>query len=220
MVDVAHKPNFPTIFKRLQQRYPHHAFIAVNGTDPYRILISCILSLRTKDEVSLPATQRLFAAAADIQAMIKLPPATIAKLIYPVGFYQRKAETILDISKTLIQKHQAHVPANLEALLNLKGVGRKTANLVLSLAFDQAAICVDTHVHRISNRLGWVHSHDPETTEMALQKLIPKQYWRAINSLMVNHGQQTCKPRQPQCNECVIAKFCALGLQSTQQQRL
>jgi endonuclease-3 len=164
---IAHINN---IIALLKKTYPLHAFTQVNGSDPYRILISCILSLRTQDAVSLPATQRLFKQAPNLAAMSKLKATEIAKLIYPVGFYRNKAKSIATINHQLLSEHHGIVPNTLEGLTAFKGVGRKTANLVLSLGFNIPAICVDIHVHRISNRLGWVNSKTPEESEQQLMK--------------------------------------------------
>lgn len=204
----------PTIFKRLEKRYPDHAFTAVNGNDPFRVLISCILSLRTQDTVSLPATVRLFKRATTLKALAALSISEIAKLIYPVGFYRNKAAQIKVICQQLLQNYDGQVPATMEGLLQFKGVGRKTANLVLSLGFNIPAICVDIHVHRISNRLGWATSKTPEQTEHQLMAFLPKRYWIPINHLMVNHGQQTCRPQRPKCDACVIKEYCQFYLKN------
>lgn len=176
--------------------------------DPYRVLISCILSLRTKDKTTASASQRLFKVAANPYDMVKLSPGYLAKLIYPVGFYHNKARVIIGISRKIIEDFSGRVPNNLEDLLGLKGVGRKTANLVLGLGYNIAAICVDTHVHRISNRLGWVKTESPEETEKALEKIIPKRYWIRLNTLLVTFGQNICVPISPRCSACYVYKFC------------
>ncbi|MCX7661380.1 MAG: endonuclease III, partial [Candidatus Omnitrophica bacterium] len=157
--------------------------------DPYRILISCILSLRTKDKITAQATQRLFGLASSPKKMLKLSRRQIQDLIYPVGFYRNKAKTILQITKKIVKDFKGKVPRRLEELLELKGVGRKTANLVLGLGYNISAICVDTHVHRISNRLGWIKTKHPYETEEELKKIIPKDYWIRLNSLLVAFGQ-------------------------------
>lgn len=178
------------------------------GKDPYLILISCLLSLRTKDTVSFPASVRLFEYAQTPQEMLKLPVAAIEKLIYPTGFYRRKARLLHRISTDLIKRFGGHVPANLEDLLSIKGVGRKTANLVLGVAFDIPAICVDTHVHKVSNRLGLVKTKTTDETEQALMKLLPREYWIEFNHLIVRWGQNICVPISPFCSKCAIAPFC------------
>ena len=178
------------------------------GKDPYLILISCILSLRTKDTTSYPASVRLFEKAKTPQAMLTLSPETIEKLIYPTGFYRNKAKVILTISKDLLDRFDGMVPKSEDDLLSLHGVGIKTANLVRGEAFDIPAICVDTHVHKISNRLGLVKTETPEQTEKALKELLPKQYWTEFGRLLVIWGQNMCVPISPFCSKCAIADIC------------
>lgn len=196
------------IFRILKEDYPSDIFINVNTKEPFRVLIACILSLRTKDEVSLPAAERLFKAIRIPKELIELSNKKVEQIIYPVGFYRRKSKNIKEIAKTLIKKFNSKVPSTRRKLLSIKGVGLKTANLVLSKAFDIPAICVDTHVHRISNRLGWVKTSKPNETEAKLSKILPKKYWKDINYLFVLHGKNTCKPRGQKCNECVINQYC------------
>jgi endonuclease-3 len=176
--------------------------------DPFLVLISCILSLRTKDKTTQEASQRLFRVADNPKEMLKLSASRLEKIIYPVGFYRKKAKVILDIARRIIADFAGRVPNNLEALLGLKGVGRKTANLVLGKAFGIPAICVDTHVHRISNRLGWVKTKIPRATEEALAKIIPKRYWVELNTALVTFGQNICLPVSPFCSKCYIRKYC------------
>jgi len=176
--------------------------------EPYRVLISCILSLRTKDKTTAEASKRLFRVANSPRKMIRLPAARIQKLIYPVGFYRNKAKVILGISKKILDDFSARVPDNLVNLLKFKGVGRKTANLVLGLGYGIPAICVDTHVHRISNRLGWVKTKDPHATEEALEKIIPKNYWIRLNTFLVAFGQNLCVPISPFCSKCYVNRYC------------
>lgn len=181
---------------------------AVDRRGPFRILISTLLSLRTKDEVTAAATERLFALAATPEAMVGLPLEEIRKAIYPVGFYRTKAETIHRVCRELIDRFGSRVPETLEELLSLKGVGRKTANLVVALGFGGPGICVDTHVHRISNRLGYVRTKTPEETEFALRKKLPPAYWQRYNTLLVAFGQHTCRPISPLCSTCPLRAFC------------
>ena len=178
------------------------------GKDPYLILISCILSLRTKDITSFPASCRLFAKAKTPKKMLKLRLSSIEKLIYPVGFYRNKAKSIHSISKDLIERFGGKVPDSKEELISLHGVGLKTANLVLGEAFDKPAICVDTHVHKVSNRLGLVKTNTPEETEQALKELLPKRYWTEFGRLLVIWGQNICVPVSPFCSKCAIADLC------------
>lgn len=175
---------------------------------PFSVLISCLLSLRTKDPITKDASLRLFKLADTPQKMIKLDIAKIKKTIYPVGFYNIKAEQIIAISKKIIQDYQGLVPDEIEKLLKFKGVGRKTANLVLTVAFKKPGICVDTHVHRICNRWGLVKTLNPNQTEVELRLILPKKYWLIINDLLVVFGQNICKPISPHCSICKIKQFC------------
>lgn len=197
------------VLERLARRYDIEQFVRAHGRDPFRVLIGCILSLRTKDEVSIPATARLFARAGTPRTMLRLRQASIAELIYPVGFYRRKAEQIRAICRQLIAQHGARVPDDLETLLTLPGVGRKTANLVITMSFRKPGICVDTHVHRISNRLGWVRTRSPNETEQALRRVLPPKHWIPINEILVRHGQNVCKPLSPLCSSCEVRSACA-----------
>jgi endonuclease-3 len=201
------------IIARLQENLnnwdmPVVSHLAEMGEDPFKILISTLLSLRTKDETTTAATARLFHLARSPEEMVQLPEASIIEAIYPVGFYRNKARTIHHICRELIARHHARVPDNLEALLALKGVGRKTANLVVSLGYGSPAICVDTHVHRISNRLGYVATKTPEQTEQALRSKLPVRYWRDYNTLLVAFGQQICRPVSPFCSRCTVSACC------------
>ncbi|TET76225.1 MAG: endonuclease III [Candidatus Cloacimonadota bacterium] len=176
--------------------------------DPYRVLISCLLSLRTKDKVTGGASTKLFSLADNPYSMLKLSPAKIMKAIYPVGFYRRKAEAVRIISKILIEKHNGIVPDKIDELLKLPGVGRKTANLVVTVAYKKQGLCVDTHVHRIVNRWGYVKTKSPYETEMALRKKLSPRYWIIFNDLLVAYGQNLCRPISPKCNICSISKYC------------
>jgi endonuclease-3 len=177
--------------------------------NPFRILIATILSLRTKDTMTAVVAPRLFAAADTPEKMLALSEDEIAALIYPVGFYRNKARTIRTICQILIDQYGGEVPANLDALLALPGVGRKTANLVLTAGFDLPGICVDTHVHRICNRWGYVQTRTPEETEMRLREILPPEYWKEINGLLVTLGQNICHPTSPRCSVCPLAHLCA-----------
>lgn len=178
------------------------------GQDPYLVLVSCLLSLRTKDTVSYPASQRLFEHARTPEQMLKVPVKTIEKLIYPTGFFHKKAALLHEVSKDLLARFDGKVPNTEEQLLSIKGVGRKTANLVLGMAFDIPAICVDVHVHRISNRLGLVKTKTTDETEIELKKILPQKYWTEYNHLLVLLGQNICVPISPKCSQCAIAKLC------------
>jgi endonuclease-3 len=176
--------------------------------DPFLTLISCLLSLRTKDEVTAKASERLFALAKTSEEMLNLKKEEIEAAIYPVGFYKRKAEQILEICRVLVDKYDSRVPDELEELLKLKGVGRKTANIVITMGYNKPGIAVDTHVHRISNRLGLVETKNPNQTEFALRKTLPKQYWIVFNNLLVMHGKAVCTPISPKCSICQITEYC------------
>lgn len=187
---------------------PSVSQVAHDRKDPFRILISTMISLRTKDDVTLPASNRLLAKADSPAALADLSEQEIADLIYPAGFYKTKAKNIKRTALLLV-KNGGNVPADREKLLELPGVGRKTANLVLNLGYGIDAICVDTHVHRISNRTGWVRTETPEQTEYALMEVLPKRYWIEINELLVSFGQKICTPVSPFCSRCGLRNdFC------------
>ncbi|MGV8058452.1 MAG: endonuclease III domain-containing protein [Smithellaceae bacterium] len=187
---------------------PIVSHLAADQRDPFVILISTLLSLRTKDEVTEVATERLFQLASTPKEMLKVSLDKIAKTIYPVGFYRVKARTIHHTCRELIERFSSKVPDNLDDLLSIKGVGRKTANLVVALAYGKDAICVDTHVHRISNRLGYIKTTTPEKSEYALREKLPRRHWIIYNTIMVAFGRKTCKPVSPLCSQCPVFKFC------------
>jgi endonuclease-3 len=193
-----------------KQYYNNSSALADISTarDPFKVLISCILSLRTKDDVTAQASKRLFARAETPETMLNLTKEEIEALIYPVGFYHRKAEQILENSRVLIDQYNSRVPDEIDELLKLKGVGRKTANIVVTMGFNKLGVAVDTHVHRISNRLGLVATKTPEQTEFALRELLPKKYWIIFNNLLVMHGQNICTPISPKCSICPITGYC------------
>ena len=182
--------------------------IAVQTNDPYKILVATILSARTKDETTAKAAARLFKEAPDLTALAGLSEERLAKLIFPVGFYKNKAGFLARLPGVLASEFGNRIPDEVEPLTRLPGVGRKTANLVVAVAFKKPAICVDTHVHRIMNIWGYVATTTPLETEMALRKKLPPQYWLTINSTLVAFGQGTCKPVAPHCDRCVILKYC------------
>src|ERR1700719_3077001 len=187
---------------------PIVSFIAVQHRDPFRTLISCILSLRTKDATTAAASTRLFDRAHTPEAILALAPKTLERLIFPVGFYRTKARVIRGICRDLIDKFDGRVPDEIDALLTLKGVGRKTANLVVTEAFRKPGICVDTHVHRISNRWGLVSTKTADKTEVALREVLPRRYWIEYNSLLVAFGQMLCHPTSPWCARCPLMTRC------------
>lgn len=176
--------------------------------NPYLVLIACILSLRTNDKTTYPATLRMLKLADNPHDMKNIRVEDLAKAIYPVGFYENKAKQIIELSRIIDEELDGKCPDEIEELIKFNGVGRKTANLVLSRGFNKPAICVDVHVHRIFNRLGYVKTKTPEETEFALRKKLPIKYWIDINTLMVTHGQNCCKPQRPNCKECPIEEFC------------
>jgi endonuclease-3 len=176
--------------------------------DPFRILVGCLLSLRTRDETTGPASERLFALADTPAAMLDLERRRIERAIFPVGFYRTKARVLHRVSRELIERFGGQVPADLDALLTLHGVGRKTANLVVTFAFGLPGICVDTHVHRITNRLGFVRTASPERTEWALRAKLPRGHWIELNDLLVAFGQNLCQPLSPRCSACPVARAC------------
>ena len=182
------------------------AMVKVNRS-PFRVLIATVLSLRTKDEVTGKAADRLFQLADNPKSMAKLDEELIAKTIYPVGFYKTKAKTVIDVCQTLLDTHKGKVPNNMDELLALKGVGRKTANLVLSAGFQMDAICVDTHVHRICNRWDYLKTKTPDETEDVLRQILPKKYWQTINGLLVTMGQNICTPQSPWCSKCSLQSW-------------
>ena len=185
------------------------AEVAAERRDPFRVLIACLLSLRTKDETTGPAAARLFALADTPEAMRRLPAKRIERAIFPVGFYRTKARVLLGVCRDLLERFGGQVPDDIDRLLTLKGVGRKTANLVVTQGFNKPGICVDIHVHRISNRLGYVKTKNPTETETALRKRLPRRYWIGYNDLLVSFGQNICHPVSPRCSECPVRPRCA-----------
>jgi endonuclease-3 len=182
--------------------------MAQQAATPYTILITTILSLRTQDGTTAAAARRLFELAQTPATMLEVPAATIAQAIYPVGFYNTKAETILTVSRLLIERYGGTVPDTVEELLTLPGVGRKTANLVVTMGYNKPGVCVDTHVHRITNRWGYVQTKTPEQTEFALRARLPAEYWIPINGCLVSLGQNICHPTSPRCSQCPITAWC------------
>ena len=195
-------------------KQPQSEFVKLMDSfkDPYLVLIACILSLRTNDKTTYPATLRMLKLAKTPQEMAKVKVEDLERAIYPVGFYKNKAGQIIELSKILVEKYESKVPCDIDELCKFRGVGRKTANLVLSEGFNTPAICVDVHVHRIFNRLGYLKTKTPEETEFALREKLPKKYWIPINSLLVTHGQNICKPIKPLCSNCPVEKYCGKNI--------
>jgi len=198
-----------TILKRENKKYIVPIVTIVSMTkSPFMVLISCLLSLRTKDKVTAEASNRLFKLANNPEKMLGLSIKSIEKAIYPVGFYKTKAKRIKEICRVLLDDYEGVVPNEIDELLKLNGVGRKTANLTVTLGYGKLGICVDTHVHRISNRLGLVKTKTPEQTEFALRKKLPQKHWLIYNDLLVTYGQNLCVPISPWCSKCRIFKYC------------
>jgi endonuclease III len=187
---------------------PHVTQIANKQRDPFRVLISTVLSLRTKDATTAAASDRLYALASTPQTILKLTPEQIEQAIYPVGFYHVKAGNILQICRILLDEYDGVVPDEIDVLVKLPGVGRKTANLVVTLGYGKPGICVDTHVHRITNRWGYVKTSSPDRTETALRAKLPAMYWIEFNDTLVAFGQNLCYPLSPRCSVCPVARFC------------
>jgi len=200
--------------KLIEAKQPRREFVQLmeEFKDRYLVLIACILSLRTNDLTTYPATLRMLEIGREPKDFAYCDVDRLAKAIYPVGFYQNKAKQIVELSKIIVEELDNKVPDTIEDLIKFKGVGRKTANLVLAKGYNVPAICVDVHVHRICNRLGYVKTKNPEETEFALREKLPVKYWLDINTLLVTHGQNVCKPVKPNCSECPIAEFCNKNL--------
>jgi endonuclease-3 len=177
--------------------------------DPYVVLVSTIISLRTRDEVTDAVTPKLLAVAPDLAALARVPPRRIARLIYPAGFYRTKARTLRALARRLLAENRGRIPDDVDSLVALKGVGRKTANLVVTLGYGKPGICVDVHVHRISNRLGFVRTRTPDETERALRATLPRRWWIPINDVLVAFGRSHCTPLSPHCSTCPVAAACA-----------
>ncbi len=203
---------FNTIKKNLEENninLPSVSLVALKyNKNPFCILIATIISLRTKDKITLEASNRLFKLATTPTQLLKIDKKQIEKAIYPCAFYKRKTNNIITISEILISQYKGLVPFSSEQLLKLPGVGIKTANLTLNLAFDIDAICVDCHVHQIANRMGWIKTDSAEKSEKQLQLVMPKQYWIILNELLVSFGQTICAPINPKCNICPLNNEC------------
>ena len=190
------------------KRFSNPAVERVGRIDPFRVLVSAVISARTKDKVTSVAAGRLFEAAKSPHDLLKIGETRIAELIYPAGFYRNKAKSLIELSRTLIDRYEGNVPDNMDDLLSLRGVGRKTANLVMVLGFNKPGICVDTHVHRVTNRWGFLETRSPFETEMMLRKILPRKHWKEINRILVPFGKNVCKPIGPLCATCPIEKYC------------
>lgn len=191
-----------------QWKTPAVTVVADESRSPFNVLISCIISLRTKDETTARAFKRLNKRAKTPRGILRIPVDEIAQLIYPAGFYNNKAKTIHEICRDLIDRFDGNVPDTIDELLTLKGIGRKTANLVVTLGHSKPGICVDTHVHRIPNRWNYIQTKNPDETETVLRKILPKEYWIEFNDLLVTYGQNICTPVSPRCSICKISTYC------------
>lgn len=199
---------FTSVLKDMGKVLPAVSKVAVERQDPFSVLISTLISLRTKDDVTLNASVRLLDRAPDPFAMITLSEEEIASLIFPAGFYKRKAHQILEVSRILVEKYNGAVPSDVDSLMALPGVGIKTANLTLNLGFAIDAICVDCHVHQISNRMGWIETKTPEESEKVLQLIMPRRFWIPLNELLVSYGQEVCTSVSPKCSMCPECSKC------------
>ena len=200
--------NIEKIVSILENYYPTHVMEDNYEGKPYKALVSCLLSLRSRDEITFPIAEKLFQVADTPQKMVKLSHEDVCGIIKSINYYKTKAENIINISALLIKQYNGEVPSTMQELLAFRGVGRKTANIVLSVGFKQPAVAVDTHVHRISNRLGLVKTQKPEETEFELRKKLPQKYWRKWNQVMVLHGRGICRPVNPKCPMCPIIDYC------------
>jgi endonuclease III len=209
---VVHPVSTRKILKQIEEQLKQCVVpwvtIVSRRREPYKVLVSCVLSLRTQDKTTAGASQRLFAVSDTPAKMARLSQKRLERLIYPVGFYRNKARHLIELSQQILQEFSGKVPAQRDALMSLKGVGRKTANLVLGLGYGIPAICVDTHVHRISNRLGWVKTRHPHETEAALEVFVPRAWWIRLNTIFVSFGQNICVPISPWCSRCKVRSAC------------
>lgn len=208
MIDKHNISNILRMLKEYIRQFSDPAVERVGHRDPFRVLVSGIISARTKDNVTRAAAKRLLDVVKSPYDLVKIGEDMIAELIYPTGFYRSKAKSLTELSKTLIDRFKGQVPDNIDELLSLKGVGRKIANLTIILGFDKYGICVDTHVHRIVNRWGYLETRTPLETEMMLRKSLPKKHWKEINRILVTFGKNVCKPIGPLCRICPISVFC------------
>jgi len=204
--------NISQTFKALENYYRSNTRTTLNRMrekpDPFKVLISCLISLRTRDENTEKVCEKLFGVVNNAKDIVDLPLKKLEKLIFSSGYYKNKARTLKHVSKVLIKEYDGGVPNTRDELIAIKGIGPKTANVVLSFAFGKLVIPVDVNVHRVANRLGWVKTKTAEKTEEELNKTLPKKYWKEINGLFILHGRNVCKPISPLCSECPVRKGC------------
>ena len=209
---MKNKDNIKQVMKILSGIYTSSEKTTLNRMrkkpDAFRILISCLLSLRTQDKNTEKASRRLFEVADTPKSILKLPIKKLEKLIFSSGHYKKKAKVLKHVSKIILEKFKGKVPDTKEELLSIKGIGPKTANIVLAFAFGKNVLPIDTHCHRIPNRLGWVKTKSPEQTEKELEKILPLKYWNEFNAIFVQFGQTICKPISPFCSQCPVNKYC------------
>lgn len=204
--------NISQIISTLEKHFGQDSLTTLNRmrgkSNAFKILIACLLSLRTKDENTEKVCKKLFTIANTPEQISKLPLPKLEKLIFSSGHYKKKARILKHVSKILIKKFNSKVPDDKENLLSIKGIGPKTANIVLAFAYDKDVLPIDTHCHRIPNRLGWVKTKTPEQTEKGLEKILPKKYWNEFNGIFVLFGKKICQPVSPWCSKCPITKYC------------
>jgi endonuclease-3 len=212
MQDKKMQKEIKEVMKILKKEYPSHTKTTLNRMrdkpDAFKILISCLLSLRTQDKNTEIASKKLFEVADTPEKIIKISDKELQKLIYSSGYYKKKSMILKHVSKTLLERYNGKVHNDKEELLSIKYIGPKTANIVLSFAFNQLVLPIDTHCHRIPNRIGWLKTKNPEETEKELEKILPKRYWRDFNSIFVQFGKTICLPISPKCSQCPIDKYC------------
>lgn len=197
-----------TVLAILDKTYPTLPMHEIHGHDPFQLLVAVILSQRARDSVTVPEAQKLFATHRTPQDFVKIPTLELEHKIRKIGFYKIKSQAIKKLSLILLEKHDGNVPGTEKELLELPHVGRKTANIILTTFFDTPQIAVDIHVHRITNRLGWVVTNKPKQTEQALTALIPRKWRPIVNRVFVAHGQSICLPRSPRCSTCPVERYC------------
>ena len=209
---MSHTQNIPKIMQILEENYPYSNKTTLNrmrkNPEPFKILISCLLSLRARDESTERVSKKLFEVADTPEKIAKLPIPKLEKIVFSSGHYHKKARTLKHVSNELINRFNSKVPENKEDLLSIKGIGPKTANIVLAFAFGKEALPIDTHCHRIPNRLGWVETKTPEKTEKELERILLRKYWREFNAIFVSFGREICQPVSPKCSICPISKYC------------
>jgi endonuclease III len=200
--------NYAKVFSILEKDHKETMLEQFSHYSKFQMLIATLLSARTKDTTTIPIVVKMFKKWKTPEDFVKVKLSLLEKELYGIGFYKVKANNIKKLSQQLLEEFKGKVPANLEGMITLPGVGRKTANCMLNYAFDVPAVAVDIHVHRISNRLGWIKTSSPEESEIALMKILPKKLWNKVNMLLVNHGQNVCFPIKPNCSECNISQYC------------